>query len=87
MSDTFNNYAFVPDSPANGAFAITPSDTVDLPRTTRGIYVGTAGDVAVVMRDGSSATFKNVPAGDVMAIAATRVTVTGTTAADLCGMY
>lgn len=69
-------------------FAITPSDTVNFARPTRGgIYVGTAGDVVAVLEDGSTVTFKTVGDTYVLPVIAIRVNATGTTASSLVGLY
>lgn len=43
--------------------AVTPSDSTVLQQGCKGLWVGGAGDVAVTMWDGTTATFKAVPAG------------------------
>jgi len=70
-------------APANEGGAVTPSDTVDLPVLTRGIYVGGAGDVVVVFKNDATATFTAVPAGTLLPVAARRINSTGTTATNL----
>ncbi len=85
--DQFNNHAPGLESPASNAESVVPSDTVDVPHTTRAIYVGGAGDVSVEMKDGGAVTFRNVNAGAVVAIRVSRVLATGTTATDIVGLY
>lgn len=87
----------VPPSPASGAFAITPSDTQRLPFDTRGLYVGAAGNVSVVMANqpmtasgsvtGVAVVFNSVPAGSLLPICVAYVTSSGTTAGSLVGVY
>lgn len=72
-------------SPALDAFEITPSDSEDLPVRARGVYVGEAGDLSVVMNGGNTVTFRNVPAGSLIPIVVRRVLET-TTATSLLGM-
>ena len=70
-------------SPAIHAEAVTPSDTVNLGAQSRSLFVGTGGNIAVVMADGSTATFTNVPGGFVLPICVTRVNSTNTTASNI----
>lgn len=77
--------------PAIDAAEITPADA-ELARVTRAIYVGTAGDLAVVMAGlgigaTTAITFKNVPAGSILPIRCTRINTTNTTAADIVALY
>jgi hypothetical protein len=80
--------------PYTHAFAITPSDTDELPMITRAIYVGGAGDIAVILADdtpvgssGSSITLKAVPVGTVLPMRVRQVWSTNTTATLLIGLY
>jgi hypothetical protein len=66
--------------------AITPSDTLDVPGgSIRGFYVGVAGDVAVIMPDGSTGTWPALAAGIAHPIQASRIKLTGTTATGIVG--
>lgn len=69
--------------PANGAFEITMD--VDFP-VTRGIYVGTTGNVRVRMAGGTDLTFNNLAAGIVHPLSIIRVYSGPTTAAGLIGL-
>ena len=71
---------------ASTAEAVTPSDTTKLSAVTRALYVGGAGNVAVLMADGSTATFVGVPAGSVLPIRVQRVNSTNTTATSMVGL-
>lgn len=77
----------------NKGVAIAPSDKVDFVaqgtfgNLTSGIYVGVTGNVVVVWQDGSTSTFKGVPAGTVLSVQARRVNATNTTATDLVALY
>lgn len=73
--------------PAGGGFSVIASDAADLPYWTRGIYVGTSGDVKVTTVTGQVLTFKALAAGIVHPICAARVWATGTSAADIIGVY
>lgn len=76
-------------SPADNAFSITPSDSVDLSHVTRGIYTGTGGTIVCILsNDTDSVTFSNLPAGVILPIRAKRVMATGTSSSmGLVGLY
>lgn len=74
-------------APAVGAEVITKSDSVNFSKLSRGIYVGGAGDVAVVFRDGTVVTFSSVPAGFLLPVQAIRVNSTNTTATLMVALY
>jgi hypothetical protein len=76
-------------SPPRNTFAITPSDTTELPFVTRAVYVGATGDItARLAGDTGSVTLKAVPAGSTLPIRARQIYATGTTAAlPLVGLY
>lgn len=72
--------------PCRAPYAITPHNTNALPEVTKGIYVGTAGDVRLVgVGSETPVTYKNLPNGSYINVRAKRVLVTGTTASDLIG--
>lgn len=75
------------DADPSGSFsAITPSDSVDLPSVTRGVYVGGDGNVVAVSEAGVAVTFANVSAGAILPIRARRINATGTTATGLVAL-
>lgn len=81
-----NPSAAFPSYPS-AAIAVTKSDsdTYAFPIT---VYVGGAGDVAIVPANGGSAvTFVGLPAGSVVPCLATKVMSTDTTATNLVGVY
>ena len=82
QSDNFNGMTSI-TAPAQHATAITASDTGHFATTCRGIYVGGAGDVVVVMKGGEVVTFAGVPAGTTLPLRATRVNSTSTTATSM----
>jgi len=71
---------------AYGAEAVTPSDSAGIP-TTRAIYVGGAGNLAVTMLDGQVVTFTGVPVGTTLYIQVTKVMATNTTATLILALY
>lgn len=74
------------DKAALGGISITPSDTDDLSRTIKAIYVGATGAIKVDTIAGDTLTFAAVPVG-IFPIVCTRVYSTGTTASSLVGLY
>lgn len=77
--------------PAEYAVVVTPSDSTNLTYTTRGLYVGGAGNVSVEMAGtgGQEETvlFTGVQAGSVLPIAVTRVNSTSTTATTIVALW
>jgi hypothetical protein len=72
--------------PASGAVAVTKSDVTTL-AGVRGLYVGGAGDVAVMPTGSTVAvTFSSVPAGSVLPIRVTKVMSTNTTATNIVAL-
>ncbi|MEM7620053.1 MAG: hypothetical protein AAF228_06260 [Pseudomonadota bacterium] len=86
MSDKFQNFSSSLLAPASEAFTITPNDTTDLSLVTRALYIGTAGNIVVVMKSGSEVTFNNIPSGTVLSLRTTRIKATGTTATNILGL-
>lgn len=75
---------------ANGAsrapFAIIPNDGQPLPEVPRGIYVGTGGDVTLRgVNAAADVTYRNLPDASYIAVHASHVRATGTTATNLIG--
>lgn len=73
--------------PARKLFSITPNDSTELVNC-RAIWVGGAGNVAIVARDDSSAvTVVGVAAGTLLPIMCKKVMSTNTTATNIIGLY
>lgn len=70
-----------------GAQTVTPSDTAPLGFLSTGIFVGTAGNLAVVMSDNTTVTLTGVTAGSFLPISVTQVKSTGTTASNIVAFY
>ena len=71
---------------AHSAAAVTPSDSTILP-TTRALYIGTTGNVAVVMADDENTiTFSSVPAGFILPVQVIKVMSTNTTASNIVAL-
>ena len=79
MSDPFETDYVNLTAPAVAHYAVTPSDTADLPVRPRAFYVNVAGSVAIQDAAGETVTYE-VGAGAVLSIRAERVLATGTTA-------
>ncbi|PCJ70271.1 MAG: hypothetical protein COA62_06615 [Rhodobiaceae bacterium] len=84
--DSFDSHTIGLVSPAVNAFSVVPSDATDFEQVTRALYVGSAGDLSVVMKGGGSVLFKNVSAGSILALRTLRVNATATTATDIVGL-
>lgn len=75
-------------APARWAVAVIPSDTVSFNKyPTRALWVGTGGNMSIVMADGNTAVFANVPGGTLLPVAAMRVNATGTTTSNVLAVY
>jgi hypothetical protein len=75
-------------SASGSAVAVTPNDGTDLVNTSRAIYVGVSGNIAVILdKDSSSVIFVGAQAGSVLPIRVKRVLATGTTATSLVALY
>lgn len=74
--------------PASKAVTITKSDVTDLTSSKiRALWVGGAGDVAVIMlNDTAAVTITAVPAGTLLPIAVNKVMSTNTTATSIVGL-
>ena len=68
--------------PAISAEEVTPNDAADLTDMSRAIYVGTGGDLTVVMEEGQTVTFANVPDGTLLPLRVSRV-MEASTATDI----
>ncbi len=75
------------NAPATHAAAVTPNDSTDLSDVTRWVWVGGAGNLAVIMQDGSTPTLTGVPAGSLLPIRVSRVKATGTTATTIVARW
>jgi hypothetical protein len=69
---------------------VTPGDAIDMPGgAARGLYIGTAGDLAAIMGgndDLTSVIFKNLAVG-LYPFVVRRVLATGTTASNIVAVY
>lgn len=73
-------------APARRALAVTKSDTTIV--DCRALYVGGAGDVAIIAdQDTVAVTLSSVPAGSVLPIACKKVMSTNTTATAIVALF
>lgn len=87
MTDPFRSHADSPQAPASDCYTVSPSDTAELPRVTKALYVGSAGDVALrALNSDTDVIFRNLPAGGMIDVRAKAVRESGTTAADLIAL-
>lgn len=84
--DTFSHIS-VTDPAYSNALAVVPADNTPLAIVTRGLYVGGAGNVVIVLQGGQTVTFTGVAAGTVLRIRATGINATNTTATGLVALW
>ena len=70
--------------PARAA-AVTPSDSATT--FANALYIGGAGNVAVVTEGGDTVTFSGVPAGTTLVVRVTQVRATNTTATNIVRLW
>lgn len=78
------------DAPAWTAEEVTPSDSVNLTTWARALWVGSAGNLKVIMAGDATntpVTFRGVKAGVWMPIQVKRVYATGTSASDIVAVF
>lgn len=73
--------------PARDAAAVTPSDSAQISRVARALYVGGSGDVRLVTEEGNTVTFQDIVAGSILPVKATKVFATGTTATNIVALF
>lgn len=85
--DSFKEFPTTPVSPIHDAAAVAPSDSAPLAVTTRALYIGQPGDVAVAMAGGQAVTFNAVAGGTLLPVRVTAVKATGTTASGILALW
>ena len=86
-TDNYSRQQTEPHDPARNAAVVTPSNSADLTYVTRGVYVGTGGNIKVTTAGGQDITFSNVIGGLVLPFAVKRIWATGTTASDMIALW
>lgn len=70
------------------AQAVTPSDSATLTNgACLALYIGVAGNVALVTSQGTTVTFVGLNAGSILPVRTNKVLATGTTATSILALY
>ena len=85
MPDEFESLNTGLESPARRAEAVTPNDAVDLPNSSRALYVGGSGDVRVTTVGGDTVTL--TAASGFLPLCIRRVHATGTSATAIVALW
>jgi hypothetical protein len=72
--------------PASKLTAVTPSNSTVL-TGVRAVWVGGAGDIAIMAVDDSAAVTFTVPSGTMLPVFAKRIMATGTSATNIVALY
>ena len=84
MADRYNVGSSGLTGSATRSASVSPNDSTDLTNVTRALWVGGAGNVAVMLLDDSAAvTFVGVAAGTLLPLRVRRVMSTNTTATNI----
>ena len=86
MADDFSSMKPGLDPPYVAGVAVVPHDTTLLAKVTRGLWVGGAGNISVLMFDGNAVTIIGVPAGTLLPLRVQRVNATATTATNMVAL-
>ncbi|MEM7780757.1 MAG: hypothetical protein AAF697_10235 [Pseudomonadota bacterium] len=85
--DSFSNTSDSLIASSRDCFSIIPSDTAEITKVTKAIYVGTGGNLVLRLIDSElDVTFANVPSGTILDVRAAFVRATSTTASDIVGL-
>lgn len=87
ITDHFDSFSSGLTGPVTGGFDVTPDDGADLTTLPRALMVAVGGDVAVILKDGTSVTLPGLAAGVMYPVRTTRILATGTTATGIKGLY
>jgi hypothetical protein len=90
MGAANDRYANIGDDlfgPASDGAAVSPSDSQNLAVASKRLWIGGAGNVALVTVKGAALTYTAVPAGTYLNVRAQQVKATGTTATNIVAEY
>ena len=85
--DSFGQTSDSPEFSARRLVAIVPHDVNDLAYVTKGLLIGTGGNISVLAVDDITPVLIKVSDGQTLPIRAKRVLVTGTTATNIVGLF
>lgn len=86
MQDPYKDFQDNAAATCRRPFSITPHDSVTLPLVPKGIYVGKGGDITLRGVDAKEdVTYRNMPDASYIAVQASHVRATGTTATFMIG--
>ena len=83
--DKFGHYSDSPVSSAREAFAVIPSDSIELARLPKALSIGGAGNIVIRAVDSGADVTIAVTAGQLLPVRAQYVRATGTTATGIVG--
>lgn len=72
---------------ARNAALVTPNNDTDLTAMTRAVFVGTGGNLAVVMAGGQTVVLPTIPSGAFLPICVSRIRSTSTTATNIVAFW
>ena len=72
---------------ASDGEAVTPSDSAELTTQARALWVGAAGNIALVTTAGTSLTFVGIAAGTLLPIQCKQVKASSTTATSIVALW
>lgn len=85
--DVFEQLSVSSITPSDNCFPIAPNDNAELPYLTKAIYIGSGGDLVLLIGNSPTpVTFRNTVAGSILDVRVRAVRSTGTTAGDLVGL-
>lgn len=87
MADDFENHSTGLQGPASNAAVVNPGVQEALTSTSRGIYVGTGGNLSVTLKGGQTVIFVGVVAGTMLPIRCTHVRSADTTASNIVAVW
>lgn len=86
-NDDFAGYVRSPAVAPIHAVAVVADNTNTFSNVSLAIYVGTTGNAEILTKSGETVVFRNIPAGTIIPIQATRVNISNTTASNMVMMY